>query len=179
MTGEVQTTTIGNLFVHSFSVAAPTLNYRYELFRVQHPAAFYPLVLAQGQATTQVKSEEEFKGKLKEVFSSQPTLNVVPLYPGASSVVDRHPAKIKIPTPRPKEGLEWGTRVPRLARVDGPVKKRSTRFRFGLKNGLRTTWRGGSSTQLGFGLGPVFGGMVAVAVTGLVDLIGAAANFLV
>ena len=47
VTGEVQMSTTGNLFVHSFYVAAPTLNYRYELFRVQHPAAFYPLVLAQ------------------------------------------------------------------------------------------------------------------------------------
>ena len=75
--GEVQTTTTGNLFVHSFYVAAPTLNYRYELFRVQHPAAFYPLVLAQGQSTSQLKSEEEFKNKLKEVFSSPQTLNVV------------------------------------------------------------------------------------------------------
>jgi len=77
VTGEVQTATTGNLFVHSFCVAAPTLNYRYELFRVQHPAAFYPLVLTQGQTTTQLKSEEEFKNKLKEVFSSQLTLNVV------------------------------------------------------------------------------------------------------
>ena len=77
VTGEVQTQTTGNLFVHSFYVAAPTLNYRYELFRVQHPAAFYPLVLTQGQTTTQLKSEEEFKNKLKEVFSSQLTLNVV------------------------------------------------------------------------------------------------------
>jgi hypothetical protein len=77
VTGEVQTTTVGNLFVHSFCVAAPTLNYRYELFRVQHPAVFYPLALEQGSVTTQVKSEEEFKSKLKEVFSSQLTLNVV------------------------------------------------------------------------------------------------------
>jgi hypothetical protein len=77
VTGEVQTQTTGNLFVHSFCVAAPTLNYRYELFRVQHPAAFYPLVLAQGRTTTQVESEDEFKNKLKEVFSSQLTLNVV------------------------------------------------------------------------------------------------------
>jgi hypothetical protein len=77
VTGEVQTTTTGNLFVHSFYVAAPTLNYRYELFRVQHPAAFYPLVLAQGQSTSQLKSEEEFKNKLKEVFASPHTLNVV------------------------------------------------------------------------------------------------------
>jgi hypothetical protein len=77
VTGEVQTATTGNLFVHSFCVAAPTLNYRYELFRVQHPAVFYPLVLAQGSVTTQVKSEQELKNKLKEVFSSQLTLNVV------------------------------------------------------------------------------------------------------
>ncbi len=77
VTGEVQTTTVGTMFVHSFNVAAPTLNYRYELFRVQHPAAFYPLVLEQGQSTTQLRSEEEFKSKLKEVFASQPTLNVV------------------------------------------------------------------------------------------------------
>ena len=58
VTGEVQTTTTGNMFVHSFSVAAPTLNYRYELFRVQHPAAFYPLVLAQGQATTRLSRKK-------------------------------------------------------------------------------------------------------------------------
>ena len=77
VTGEVQTTTVGTTFVHSFNVAAPTLNYRYELFRVKHPAAFYPLVLEQGQSTTSLKSEEEFKSKLKEVFAAQPTLNIV------------------------------------------------------------------------------------------------------
>ncbi len=77
VTGEVQTSTVGNMFVHSFYVTAPTLNYKYELFRVQHPAALYPLALIEGQTTTQLRSEEEFKNKLKEVFASQPTLNVV------------------------------------------------------------------------------------------------------
>jgi len=40
--GEVVTQTTGTLFVHSFFLVAPTLNYRYELFRAQHHVGFYP-----------------------------------------------------------------------------------------------------------------------------------------
>jgi len=75
--GEVVTETTGNLFVHHFYLVAPTLNYKYELFTVSHVINFYPLTLRKGSETTSVSSEENFKEKLKEILSSQHTLNVV------------------------------------------------------------------------------------------------------
>lgn len=75
--GEVQTSTNGNLLVHSFAVVAPTLGYRYELFSVQHTATFYPLVVRFVGNPTQVMSEDEFKNKLKEILAAPQTVNVV------------------------------------------------------------------------------------------------------
>ena len=77
VTGEIVTKTTGQLFIHSFFLIAPTVNYRYELFNAQHHASFYPLMLRwQGQNIT-TSSEEEFKSKLKEIFSAKSTLNLV------------------------------------------------------------------------------------------------------
>jgi len=73
----VTTQTTGDLFVHHFYLAAPTLNYKYELFTVSHGINFYPLALRHVSETTSVSSEENFKEKLKEILSSQHTLNVV------------------------------------------------------------------------------------------------------
>jgi hypothetical protein len=75
--GEVTTQTTGNLFVHSFYIAAPTLGYKYELFQVHHSINFYPITFKYLNTTTQLASEAEFKDKLKEILAAQHTLNVV------------------------------------------------------------------------------------------------------
>ena len=77
VTGEVVTQTSGSLFVHYFYIVAPTLNYTFELFQVSHGINFYPLILRHLNTTTQLTSESEFKDKLKDILSSQHTLNVV------------------------------------------------------------------------------------------------------
>ncbi len=45
VTGEVATLINGAFFVHVFNISAPTLSYKYELFRVTHKISFYPLVV--------------------------------------------------------------------------------------------------------------------------------------
>ncbi len=75
--GEVVTQTTGNLFIHRFYIAAPTLSYRFELFNVSHLVNFYPMTLTSLNNASQLKSEDEFKEKLKEIFAAQHTLNVV------------------------------------------------------------------------------------------------------
>ncbi len=64
-------------FVHRFNIVAPTLNYRHELFYISHGVSFYPLTLTYLNTAHAIKSESEFKAKLKEVFASPDTLNVV------------------------------------------------------------------------------------------------------
>ena len=75
--GEVETTSSGSLLIHHFSIVAPTMNYRYELFSVQHNVSFYPLVVKFVDTTTQVLNESDFKAKLKQIFAHPHTLNVV------------------------------------------------------------------------------------------------------
>jgi hypothetical protein len=74
---EVITQTTGTLLVHSFYLVAPTLGYRYELFNASHHASFYPLNVNYISTTTRVMSEAELKEKLKEIFASQHTVNIV------------------------------------------------------------------------------------------------------
>jgi hypothetical protein len=75
--GEVTTDTTGALFVHHFYIAAPTLQYRFELFTVSHGVTFYPLTRRHLNRSTAAASENEFKEKLQEIFADQHTLNVV------------------------------------------------------------------------------------------------------
>ncbi len=75
--GEVKTQTTGTLFVHSFFLVAPTVEYRYELFQASHHVSFYPLNVSYLNQTTQMKSETEFKEKLKQIFAAQHTVNTV------------------------------------------------------------------------------------------------------
>ena len=75
--GEVVTQTTGNLFVHYFYIAAPTLSYKFELFTLSHGVNFYPLVMRYLNDTISLRSESEFKDKLKEIFVAPHTLNVV------------------------------------------------------------------------------------------------------
>jgi len=75
----VDTDTSGDNFFHRFYIVAPTLNYRYDLFYVEHGIAFYPLMLKwQGEPLPRKLSDEaSFKAFLKQVLSSQHTMNVV------------------------------------------------------------------------------------------------------
>jgi len=75
--GEVVTQAVGTMFVHHFYLSAPTLNYKYQLFEVSHHVSFYPLVVQYVSQSTSLADEEQFKTKLKEIFSSAHTLNVV------------------------------------------------------------------------------------------------------
>src|ERR1035437_6610129 len=75
--GEVVTQTTGNLFVHYFYIAAPTLSYKFELFTLSHGINFYPLVMKSLNNTISLNSENEFKDKLKEIFAAPHTRNVV------------------------------------------------------------------------------------------------------
>ena len=75
--GEVVTQATGNLFVHYFYIAAPTLSYKFELFTLSHGVNFYPLVMRYLNDTISLRSESEFKDKLKEIFVAPHTLNVV------------------------------------------------------------------------------------------------------
>jgi hypothetical protein len=68
--GEVVTQTTGTLLFHYFYIAAPTLNYRFELFNISHGVNFYPLVMRYLNNTISLGSEEEFKAKLKEIFAA-------------------------------------------------------------------------------------------------------------
>jgi hypothetical protein len=77
VTGEVTTQTSGNMFVHYFFIVAPTLNYRYELFQIKHGINFYPIALEHLKQTARIESEAAFLDKLKEIFSSQHTVNTV------------------------------------------------------------------------------------------------------
>lgn len=74
--GEVVTETTGKMLSHRFFVVAPTLNYRYELFSASHGITFYPITVFFFNPAP-VNSEEDLKAKLKEILSSQHTLNVV------------------------------------------------------------------------------------------------------
>ncbi len=75
--GEVLTQAVGNMFVHHFYVSAPTLNYKYELFEISHGISFYPLNVRCAGQSNPVPDEEQFKERLKAIFSSEHTLNVV------------------------------------------------------------------------------------------------------
>ena len=76
--GEVLTQVLGNMFVHHFYLSAPTLNYKYELFQISHGISFYPLSLRlSNQEGSSLADEEQFKERLKTIFSSPHTLNVV------------------------------------------------------------------------------------------------------
>jgi hypothetical protein len=62
---EVVTQATGNLFVHYFYIAAPTLSYKFELFTLSHGVNFYPLVMKSLNNTIPLNSESEFKDKHK------------------------------------------------------------------------------------------------------------------
>ncbi|MGA2690186.1 MAG: hypothetical protein ABSE85_19150 [Candidatus Korobacteraceae bacterium] len=75
--GEVSTHVLGPMFIHSFNIVAPTIKYRYELFTAAHAISFYPLTVQFASQKTVLNNEEDFRAKLKEILSSQHTLNVV------------------------------------------------------------------------------------------------------
>lgn len=85
VTGDVTTMHVHNgkspRLVHTFSIAAPSLgDYKYSLFYVEHSVApFYPLEMWSGTDRTikKCENEEEFMRKLREVFASEETRQVI------------------------------------------------------------------------------------------------------
>jgi len=75
--GAVTTRPDGSMLVHSFFLVAPTLNYRYELFRATHDIKFYPVNIIYLNSATHHGSEAAFKAKLKEIFSAPHTVTTV------------------------------------------------------------------------------------------------------
>jgi len=73
--GAVRTSSSGDM-IHSFRLVAPALdNYSYELFRISHSVALYPVtVLPTGRT---LRSEDDFVSWLKEQLSSPQTRQIV------------------------------------------------------------------------------------------------------
>lgn len=73
----------GEGFIHRFVLVAPALNYRYLLFVITHDIALYPLYLYMkdiedtGDTGLKVTSIEEFKDRLKDIFASDKTKQVI------------------------------------------------------------------------------------------------------
>lgn len=78
VTAEVTTQSQGEHFIHAFILVCPALdNYRYELFKVQHRLTFYPMTFITGGGGISLSTQEEFLGRLRVIFSSQDTKNIV------------------------------------------------------------------------------------------------------
>jgi len=77
VTADVLTRTSGNLFVHTFCILAPTLDYKFEMFSIVHGINFYPITFRYSHQDTIITNEDEFKEKLKATFSSPHTLNTI------------------------------------------------------------------------------------------------------
>jgi hypothetical protein len=71
--GEVETKPWGVDLVHRFIIVAPTLSYRYELFKVTHGVAVYPVVVSHPGSLSpdeSIQDEETFVNWLKNALNS-------------------------------------------------------------------------------------------------------------
>ena len=71
---EVETKPWGVDLVHRFIIVAPTLSYRYELFKVTHGVAVYPVVVSHPGPLSPdetIQDEEKFVNWLKNVLNSE------------------------------------------------------------------------------------------------------------
>jgi hypothetical protein len=65
------------LFIHRFTLVVPSLsNYKYELFRIQHGVAIYPIDIP-GPLTPQFETEPQFVDWLHRKLSSVETKRIV------------------------------------------------------------------------------------------------------
>ena len=65
--------------LHTFYLVAPALgNYRYQLFRVEQPLDYYPVLIKGGPSEdVEAKSTEQFVEALRQVFAEHKTQKVI------------------------------------------------------------------------------------------------------
>ncbi len=65
-------------FEHKFYIYAPTLDYRLEVFRIDHPLEFYPMkVSVWGGEFLDIQDEQQFLQWMKNIFSSERTKRAI------------------------------------------------------------------------------------------------------
>ncbi|HEV2989183.1 MAG TPA: hypothetical protein VG759_12135 [Candidatus Angelobacter sp.] len=65
-------------FEHKFYIYAPTLDYRLEILRIDHPLDFYPMKgSAWGGEFLDINDEQQFLQWIKNVFSSERTRKAI------------------------------------------------------------------------------------------------------
>ena len=67
----------GEMLHHTFTLTAPALDYRLELFTVVHPVSFYPMMFFWRGERKDLSTPEEFMEHLKTVLQSNDTKKVV------------------------------------------------------------------------------------------------------
>jgi hypothetical protein len=79
VTAEVSPTQTGNpqYLAYIFSLSAPTVNYRYQMFTVTHPISLYPVTANYKNTSASLQGENEFRAWLKTVLSSEETKRTV------------------------------------------------------------------------------------------------------
>jgi hypothetical protein len=79
VTAEVESGTDGDTFVHTLYLAAPSINYKYQLLTVRHPLLLYPLLAKEPSNISwkKLESEDDFLQWLKGVLASENTKKVI------------------------------------------------------------------------------------------------------
>jgi hypothetical protein len=78
ITAEVRTTTSSTYFTHHFNLVVPTLDgYNYELFKISHKIAVYPVIVGDDPVGRRLETEEEFKQWVFQRLSSPATKRVI------------------------------------------------------------------------------------------------------
>jgi hypothetical protein len=76
--GQVETLTQGERFRQRFYIVAPSLDYKYLLFEIQHDVIGYPVTVVERDGIPfQLDTQEEFVNWLKQTLSSDETRRVV------------------------------------------------------------------------------------------------------
>jgi hypothetical protein len=79
VTAAVESDTDGSMFVHTLYLAAPSINYKYQLLTVRHPLLLYPLLAKEPNniAWEKLESEDDFVQWLKTILASENTKKVI------------------------------------------------------------------------------------------------------
>lgn len=74
--GKVETTSLDDIFSHSFLLFVPVWSYRYELFRITHKISLYPVRVG-GPLAPVLETEPDFVDWLRAKLSSPETKKVI------------------------------------------------------------------------------------------------------
>lgn len=77
VTAEVMSSSEQGFIYHNFSLEARALSYRFQLFRVVHQIALYPLTVTSGGKSWKCATEAEFRQVLGEILGSDETKTIV------------------------------------------------------------------------------------------------------